>query len=129
MQVWSTPSDLVEVKLKITAADVVPAFLLSPGSLEFPAVAVGQSALQKVAVSVPDGVRPAPTVSATLMSPDFSIARDGCADVALQPGHLCEIEIAFRPGSPGDKSASLSLSAPAPWPPFQSEVALKGKGQ
>jgi hypothetical protein len=78
---------------------------------------------------LPDGFRPVPTVSATLTSPDFSIARDGCAGVTLQPGHLCEIEIAFRPGSPGDKSASLSLSAPAPCPPFQSEVALRGRGQ
>lgn len=128
LQVWSTPGDLVEVKLKISAADMVPAFL-SPGSLEFPAVAVGQSDIQKVTVSVPDGFRPVPKVAATLTSPDFSIARDGCAGVALPPGHTCEIEIAFRPSGPGDRSASLSLSAPAPCPPFQSEVALKGKGQ
>jgi hypothetical protein len=132
LRVWSSPSDLVEVKLAVTAADVsevVPAFLLSPASLEFGPLAVGQSATQKVTVSVPAGFRPVPKVTASLTGPDFTVGKDGCAGATIQPGKSCEIEIAFHPTSAGDKSAALSLSAPEPCPPFQSQVSLKGKAQ
>jgi hypothetical protein len=129
LQVWSSKTDLVEVKLKVVTADVVPAFLVSPAALEFAPVALGQSATQKVTVSVPDGFRPVPRVTASVAGPDFAIGKDGCAGVALQPGRSCDLEIAFHPTTAGDRSAALSLSAPEPCPPFQSQVSLRGKGQ
>jgi hypothetical protein len=129
LRVWSTTADLVQVGLKVVATDAVPAFLLSPSSLDFTGVMVGQSATQKVMVSVPDGFRPVPKLMTTLIGSDFAIGKDGCAGVALQAGQMCEIEIAFHPTSAGNKSAALSLSAPEPCPPFQSQVTLTGKAE
>ena len=128
-QVWSSPTDLVVVPLEVLAEEVVPAFLLAPAALDFEATAVGQSATRTVMVTVPPGFRAVPEVKAAIIGADFTVARDGCLGLALQAGQTCALEIAFRPTGVGPRTAALTVSAPAPCPPFQSQVWLRGIGQ
>lgn len=129
LQIWSTAVDLVEVRLKVTVEDVVPAFQVSPSVLEFDPVAVGQSMIRRVTVSVPAGFRAVPEVSASISGTDFKVREDGCLGALLKGGQMCEMEIAFQPTGVGLRTAALTLSAAAPCPPFQSQVPLKGIGQ
>jgi len=53
------------------------------------------------------------TVTVTRDGPnaaDFNIAANTCADVPLEPNADCEVHIAFRPSSQGDKTASLTFT-------------------
>jgi hypothetical protein len=129
LQLWSSATDLVEVRLKVVVSDVVPAFFVMPSGLDFEPLVVGQSATKKVTISVPDGFRTVPRVSVSITGSDFAVAKDGCLGVTLQAGQTCDVEVAFRPTATGPRSGAMTLSAPVPCPPFQSQVLLKGSGQ
>lgn len=128
LQIWSSASDLVKVRLKVSVADLVPSFLLSPEALDFGGVPTGQSATRSVTVSVPAGFRTVPRVAAAVIGAEFMVSRDGCQG-SLVAGQGCHVEVAFHPTAAGPRAGALTLSAPAPCPPFQSQVLLKGTGQ
>jgi len=129
LQIWSSASDLVKVRLKVSVADLEPSFLLSPATLDFGAVPTGQSARRSVMISVAAGFRPVPQLGATIIGDAFTVSRDGCQATSLMAGQGCEVEVAFHPAAAGPRTGALNLSAPAPCPPFQSQVLLKGTGQ
>jgi hypothetical protein len=122
-------SELVKVRLKVRVADLVPSFLLTPDTLDFGAQPVGQAATRRVTLSVPAGSRPIPRMMAAITGAAFELGAAGCLMAGLEGGQSCEVEVAFRPAAAGPRTGALTLSAPAPCPPFQSQVLLQGTGR
>ena len=59
-------------------------------------------------------------------SGNFVIQSDNCSHETLDPGASCELEVAFKPLSPGDKKAEVSISSNDP---FQPTVRLEIVGR
>ena len=77
---------------------------------------------------IPEGYRTVPKITSSISGGEFAISQDGCLGATLPGGQMCEVEIVFRPTSVCPRSAVLTFSAPAPCPPFQSQVLLRGNG-
>jgi len=114
---------LIAVAFAITGCGItrnpVPTITLSPSSLSWHKVAVGQTAGAKTitvtnsGVSAPgsSGVLAPLSISSIAVSPEFMQTATTCpsAPSTLAAGDSCTISVAFRPDSTGDKTGSLTL--------------------
>ena len=66
-----------------------------------------------------------PTISGADQA-DFSIRSTDCSGATLSPSSTCQIEVAFDPNSPGERSATLSVASNATLSP--ETVGLAGIG-
>jgi hypothetical protein len=112
----------------VVAQDPIVSIPASP--LDFGTQEAGtQSPVKVVTVSNDAAATGVATVSAALGGPnagDFAITANGCA-APLSPGQSCDVAVAFAPGSPGDKSASLDFTTNDPSGPSRS-IGLSGTG-
>jgi uncharacterized repeat protein (TIGR01451 family) len=104
---------------------------ITPSSIDFGTVTVGSaSARQTVTVAnLGDPNEELRLTAESIMGPnasDFAIVSDGCITTSVLPASSCAIEVTFRPGAAGGRSASLSISDNGIGSPHT--VALSGTG-
>ncbi|MCC6995135.1 MAG: choice-of-anchor D domain-containing protein [Deltaproteobacteria bacterium] len=109
-----------------------PALLvMSPTTFSFPSTVVGgTSQPQNFTISNTGGVAagtttPLMTALGGAGMADFDILGNTCSGT-LAPGATCNVSVAFNPGSAGNKSASLTVSA---GPGGSAAASLDGAGQ
>ncbi len=102
---------------------------LSAGSLTFGVQPVGAQSETQLLTITNDGTT-AVTISGTTLlgtgAADFALYANGCGGATLQAGGTCQIGVAFKPTTVGNRAASLSIADTAPGSPHT--VALTGIG-
>ncbi len=84
----------------------------SPSTAVLAPVAPGQTTTRSVIITDP-GTVPIALGTATvsgLYAAGLAVARDGCADMVLEPHETCEVTVSFAPAVGGDAAGELQLS-------------------
>ncbi len=103
----------------------VPDLSVSPTSLAFGNVEVGQSATQSVTYTSV-GSAPVQVTAANLdASPDFSEVSDTCTGATLAPGVTCAVSIRYTPSGVGNDGGGFYIASNDPADPV---VTLDGNG-
>ncbi len=85
-----------------------PGVSLSPSSLTFAALGVGQSSPTQTLTLTNNGGVPL-ALSSTLLAGDFTLAANTCG-TALAPAAVCTLQIAFTPTTAGPRSGVLTIA-------------------
>ena len=109
---------------------VGPIALLSPTSLSFGSLSIGQtSSAQTLTITSSGGqALSLNTLAMTGANPgDFAIVSDTChVPTALQPGQSCSALVSFTPSAPGSRTAALTITDNAS--PTMESAQLSGSG-
>jgi len=107
----------------------VPDITVTPATLDFGSVTVNTvSAPQQVTVQN-DGTADLLVKNITFTGTAFQKSSDLCSNTTLVPGGSCTLSIAFKPGSTGEKTSTLSIPSNDPDASENpAKVALKGTG-
>lgn len=125
------PGDAGRSVLKGTGTGGAPAggATVSPPSLDFGTARVGTPGPVRLAtVAAPAGGQRVEVHEVAIDPPtgDFALTTTACSGVALHPGTSCAVEVQFRPGATGSRSAVLTVSAGTARTTHR--VALRGTG-
>jgi predicted NUDIX family NTP pyrophosphohydrolase len=107
----------------------VPAFSVSPPSVQFANQRVGTSSAPRRVTVTNTGTGPLAVGSTTIGGQhpaSFAIAADTCQGRTVAAGGSCAVDVAFRPTAAGVRTGSLVFSDNAPGSPHS--VALRGRG-
>ena len=103
----------------------LPHISVSPNSLDFANVKVGKS-LKKTLKIVNNGTGDLSVSIGGLTGTDFSVT--GSGTLTVKAGKSYNLNVTFKPSSPGAKTATLSLNSNDPSTPTV-DIALSGTGQ
>ncbi|ADB53500.1 FG-GAP-like repeat-containing protein [Conexibacter woesei] len=107
-----------------------PAISVTPASLDFGSVAVGQpSASRTVTVTNPAGNAALHVDALELIGAaagDFAVAAEDCTGAPLLVGDGCTIELRATPTASGARAATLQLAEDAPGEPATVALAIAG---
>jgi hypothetical protein len=104
---------------------------LSPTSHDFLDVQVGSWSAPQIFTVESTGTTGLTVLSVEIegANPEqFEIETDGCSGEEIDPGGLCQIEVAFGPASVGAKSASLEVFSDSPRSPVTAALSGTGTG-
>lgn len=118
-----TPSEAIDGQVSIVSDG--PQFSLSPSSLDFTGLEVGETGPpQAVEVSNSGDADGLVIGDVSLASPDFSVSANGCAGAVLAPSESCSIEVVFTPTLDGALAGTLAIASNV----GSRSVALAGTG-
>ena len=130
MVMISSPGYSIPYIVGLYGTGYVPAMSVSPTSIGFGSVALGNVSLAKAVKITSTGWNGPLVVSSLTLggtnAADFSIVTDGCTGVSLNPGASCTVKVNFEPLQIGTRSATLSIASNAPGGP--AAVSLSGTG-
>jgi hypothetical protein len=119
---------VVEASLAGTGAPSGPWLELTPPVLDFGVRRPGTTTPLTARATVPRLAAPVSNVTVSLSSSFFSLTRNGCAGLTLQPGEGCELEVAFHTTTVGRKSTLLILDTGSPCTQQRPALTLQGVG-
>jgi hypothetical protein len=112
LTVTSTPGGMAMATL--TSNPVPPSALtITPNAADFMTVNVGSTSAATAFEVKNTGGTPTSTLSVTPSTVDFLVTANTCGGSMLAANATCAISVAFKPGSPGAKSAVLTVSGSA----------------
>jgi hypothetical protein len=110
LTISATPGGSMEVKL-VGSALSVDGLWVSPNSTMFPDTPLGQTSAGVTFTLRNAGSGDFSMVMASVSTSDFVITDDRCSGPTLAANTSCEVKVAFRPQSPGARSALLTQVA------------------
>ncbi|QOY86253.1 choice-of-anchor D domain-containing protein [Paludibaculum fermentans] len=124
----TTPA--VKLSVALSGAGIVPTFSLSPASLVFPLQKVGTASAAQAVTMRNTGSLPVTmtSISLTGVAPGNFAQSNNCG-TTLKVASTCTINVTFKPtnAAPSVKTASLTISAPAP--AASQSITLSGAGK
>jgi hypothetical protein len=93
-----------------------PVLTVSPTTLAFGSVTVGQRAPAQTVTVAATGTKQVTVHPVTLTgggATRYQLTADGCSTVALNPGSSCQVSVAFTPGTRGVHDATLKVPTTA----------------
>jgi hypothetical protein len=104
---------------------IAPGISLSPSSINFGSVTVGQSSDRK-AITLSSTGNLTLVISSISVSGDFSLQHNKTCPTSYDPGSSCTYYVSFKPSATGTRTGSFSVSSNAPSSP--DGVSLSGSG-
>jgi hypothetical protein len=85
-------------------------FTITPNAADYNSVKVNSTSAE-IAFEVKNyGGLPTAPLTVSVSTSEFVVVADTCATKALPPGGSCTVFVSFKPTSPGQKSALLTVS-------------------
>ncbi len=109
----------------LSGTGVEPAVSISPPSVAFGDVVVGQSASQTVTVTN-TGSDVLTVTGVGVSPPPFGLTNNGCDSAVLPPTASCQFDVTFGPTAPGPATGTLTVTDDAPNSP--QTAPLTGNG-
>jgi hypothetical protein len=110
-------------------SSAVPAHSVSPPSLAFGSQNVGTRSASRTVTVTNSGTANLVVQSTSITgvnAADYGVVTDGCTNVRVAPGASCPIGVAFTPGAPEMRTATLGVVTNAPGEP--ASVPMSGTG-
>jgi centrosomal CEP192-like protein/ASPM-SPD-2-Hydin domain-containing protein len=107
----------------------VPAYAVSPPSLAFGSQNVGTRSTERTVTVTNSGTANLVVQSISITgthAADYGLVTDGCTNVRVAPGASCPIGVAFTPGAPEVRTATLGIATNAPG--AAASVPISGTG-
>jgi len=121
-------ASVVDVELSGTGIPTpAPDISVSPVSLDFGSVIIGNTSPQTVTVTNA-GSAPLNVGTLAVTGSDYSIANDSCSGSAVAVSGNCTVDVVFAPSSEGAGTGTLSIPSDDPDTP-NVDVALSGTGE
>jgi PKD repeat protein len=108
-----------------------PVIAVTPARVEFAEQGIGTESQPRAVTVTNDGTVPlqvegvAPTGNG---AGEFTVAGEGCTSAPVEPGHTCQVEVQFKPGTMGTASALLQIEDDAPGSPHVAAMSGTGIG-
>ncbi len=105
---------------------IQPETQVTPGSLNFGSLAVGNSSVPQTVTVENIGTATLNIGTLALGTSDYSLVNDTCTGAAVLVGNTCTVDVVFNPTSAGPLPDTLSIPSDAPTSP--DTVTLNGTG-
>lgn len=93
----------------LTGFGVVRGLTVSPESLDFGRIAVGDTSAAQTITVTNTGNTDEPVTSVNVAAP-FRVASDGCSGTTLVPDGSCQVSVTFAPTAPGDQTGTFGVT-------------------
>jgi Abnormal spindle-like microcephaly-assoc'd, ASPM-SPD-2-Hydin/HYDIN/CFA65/VesB-like, Ig-like domain/Cep192 domain 4 len=119
--------DAVQATVKLTGTGANGALTADPATIDFGTVTVGDTASARSFTVTNSGTLTTTIGTVLVSSPsEFPLAGGTCAGATLAPGDTCTVSVAFKPGTTGDRSATMDVGGSGG---AAVSVALSGTGR
>jgi YVTN family beta-propeller protein len=106
-----------------------PVIAIAPARIEFPEQTVGTESAPRAVTVTNGGAVPLQVEGVEVTGQGagaFAVVGDDCTAAPVEPGHSCQVDVRFKPGSMGAASALLRIEDDAPGSPHA--AAMSGTG-